>query len=82
MGIDCVHGAGPVCRWFETTIRISMPTTGYRFLLLVPDGHRWLNAAGIHLVYMDANGTYYQLYSDDRGVCRGRCDGIYLCHVA
>jgi alpha-glucosidase len=40
---------GPVCRWFEITVRISMPTTGYRFLLLVPDGHRWLNAAGIHL---------------------------------
>ena len=39
---------GPACRWWETTIRLTMPTTGYRFLVVTPDGHWWLNGSGRH----------------------------------
>jgi len=39
---------GPVCRWWEITIRVTMPVTGYRFLVATTDGHHWLNAAGLH----------------------------------
>jgi alpha-glucosidase len=39
---------GPASRWWEITLRLSMPVTGYRFLLLTRDGHRWLNGSGIH----------------------------------
>ncbi len=39
---------GAACRWWETTIRLSMPTTGYRFLVVSPDGHWWLNGSGAH----------------------------------
>jgi alpha-glucosidase len=39
---------GPASRWWETTLRLAMPTTGYRFLLLTPDGHWWLNGSGLH----------------------------------
>jgi alpha-glucosidase len=39
--------AGRACRWWEATVRLSMPTTGYRFLVLEPDGHWWLNGAGL-----------------------------------
>jgi alpha-glucosidase len=39
---------GPANRWWEVTLRLSMPVTGYRFLLLARDGHRWLNGSGIH----------------------------------
>ena len=40
--------AGPACRWWEIDLRVSMPTTGYRFLVLGAGGHRWLNGAGLH----------------------------------
>ena len=39
--------AGPACRWFQIDLRLRMPTTNYRFLILAADGHHWLNAAGI-----------------------------------
>jgi alpha-glucosidase len=39
--------AGPACRWWEATLRLEVPTTNYRFLVKVPDGHRWLNGAGL-----------------------------------
>jgi alpha-glucosidase len=48
--------AGPGCRWWETTLRLEMPTTNYRFLLVAPDGHRWLNGAGVQRgIPTDAN---------------------------
>ena len=31
---------GPACRWWEIDLRVSMPSTGYRFLVLTDDGHR------------------------------------------
>ena len=39
---------GPAGRWWEVTLRLLMPVTGYRFLLLTEAGHRWLNGSGIH----------------------------------
>ena len=39
---------GPAGRWWEVTLRLLMPVTGYRFLLLTQAGHRWLNGSGIH----------------------------------
>jgi alpha-glucosidase len=44
----CETAPGPGCRWWEATIRLSMPTTGYRFLAVGPDGHWWLNGTGLH----------------------------------
>ena len=44
----CEVAPGPACRWWEVTIRLAMPTTGYRFLVSGPDGHRWLNGTGLH----------------------------------
>ena len=41
---------GPACRWWEATVRLTMPTTGYRFLVVTPDGHWWLNGSGRHRV--------------------------------
>jgi alpha-glucosidase len=39
---------GPACRWWEVTVRLEMPTTGYRFLIGTPHGPRWLNGSGLH----------------------------------
>jgi alpha-glucosidase len=36
----------PACRWWEVTIRLNMPVTGYRFLLFTTDGAWWYNGAG------------------------------------
>jgi len=40
---------GPACRWWAIDHHVRMPTTSYRFLVLTPDGHRWLNGSGIHV---------------------------------
>jgi alpha-glucosidase len=40
---------GPACRWWEIAHDVRMPTTSYRFLVLTPDGHRWLNGSGVHV---------------------------------
>lgn len=46
----------PVCRWWEATLRIGMPVTGYRFLLFTRDGVWWYNGSGLHRhVPTDAN---------------------------
>ena len=39
---------GSACRWWEVTVRLEMPTTGYRFLIGTPDGPWWLNGSGLH----------------------------------
>jgi alpha-glucosidase len=39
---------GPASRWWEATLRVAMPATGYRFLVVTEDGHRWLNGSGVH----------------------------------
>jgi alpha-glucosidase len=34
------------CRWWQATLRLTMPVTGYRFLLFTTDGAWWYNGAG------------------------------------
>lgn len=36
------------CSWWESTLRISMPVTGYRFLIMTKDDVWWYNASGPH----------------------------------
>ncbi len=38
----------PACRWWEATLRLSMPVTAYRFLLFTRDGTWWYNGSGLH----------------------------------
>ena len=38
---------GPACRWWTITLRVSMPVTGYRFLVVGPTGHYWLTGTGL-----------------------------------
>ena len=46
----------PVCRWWETTLRLHMPVTCYRFLLFTAEGVWWYNGAGTQRhVPTDAN---------------------------
>jgi alpha-glucosidase len=39
---------GRACRWWEVTLRLAMPVTGYRFLVVGSAGHHWLNGSGLH----------------------------------
>ena len=39
---------GDACRWWQVQLRVNMPLTGYRFLLLVAGQAWWYNAAGLH----------------------------------
>src|SRR5512140_3031503 len=36
-----------VCRWWEARLRVSMPLTSYRLLLLTADGVWWYNGSGL-----------------------------------
>jgi alpha-glucosidase len=38
----------PACRWWEATLRLSMPVTAYRFLIFTRDGAWWYNGSGLH----------------------------------
>ena len=40
--------ANAVCRWWEATLNVTMPLTGYRFLLFTTDGVWWYNGSGLH----------------------------------
>lgn len=41
-------GAGQAaCQWWQCRLRLSMPLTGYRFLLITQDGAIWYNGAGV-----------------------------------
>ena len=42
-----VAGDG-AARWWEAELVLAMPSNGYRFLVVTPDGPRWLNGSGIH----------------------------------
>ena len=37
----------PVCRWWEVTLRLTMPVTGYRFLVVTEEGAWWYNGLGL-----------------------------------
>ncbi len=39
---------GPACRWWRATLHLTMPSTGYRFLLFTADGVWWYNGTGLH----------------------------------
>ncbi|MFV9506429.1 MAG: maltodextrin glucosidase [Oscillochloridaceae bacterium umkhey_bin13] len=44
------------CRWWQAELPLRMARTGYRFLLVTPQGHRCYNAAGVANHYpTDAN---------------------------
>jgi alpha-glucosidase len=36
-----------VCRWWEAALTVTMPLTGYRFLLFTNDGVWWYNGSGL-----------------------------------
>jgi alpha-glucosidase len=38
----------PACVWWQTTCKIGMPVTSYRFLLFSDDGAWWYNGSGLH----------------------------------
>lgn len=37
----------PACRWWQATLRLSMPLTAYRFLLFTRDGAWWYTGGGL-----------------------------------
>ncbi len=39
---------GRACRWWQATLRLTMPVVSYRFLLFTDDGVWWYNGAGAH----------------------------------
>ncbi|MCR4405107.1 MAG: alpha-amylase family glycosyl hydrolase [Candidatus Acetothermia bacterium] len=39
---------GPACRWWEVTLRLTMPIVNYRFLIFAEDGAWWYNGSGLH----------------------------------
>lgn len=39
-------GEDPACRWWEVTLRLTMPVTGYRFLVVTEEGAWWYNGHG------------------------------------
>jgi alpha-glucosidase len=43
------EAAHPLCRWWQATLRLTMPLTTYRFLIFSSDGVWWYNGAGLHL---------------------------------
>jgi alpha-glucosidase len=36
------------CRWWRATMRLTMPLTSYRFLIISDDAIYWYNASGLH----------------------------------
>jgi alpha-glucosidase len=38
---------GEVCQWWQAVLKLSMPVTGYRFLLFTRDGVWWYNGGGL-----------------------------------
>lgn len=39
---------GVACRWWQLLLDVSMPVTGYRFLILAAGKPYWYNASGLH----------------------------------
>lgn len=54
---------GPACRWWQATICLSMPSTGYRFLLFAADGVWWYNGTGLHR-HTPTDADDFQLLAD------------------
>jgi alpha-glucosidase len=56
-------GVDATCRWWEVDLRLEMPRTSYRFLLLTSDGAWWLSAAGLTR-HMPTDATDFKLLAD------------------
>jgi alpha-glucosidase len=54
---------GPACRWWRAQIRLSMRSTGYRFLLFTADGAWWYNGMGLHR-HTPTDADDFQLLAD------------------
>ncbi len=39
---------GEACRWWQVTLKLTMPITSYRFLLFTANGAWWYNGSGPH----------------------------------
>jgi alpha-glucosidase len=56
---------GPACQWWEGEMRLSMPRTGYRFLLRTADLTCWLTAAGV-VRHTPTDATDFKLLANYR----------------
>jgi alpha-glucosidase len=36
-----------ICRWWEVSLKLTMPTNPYRFAIFIPEGRIWLTQAGL-----------------------------------
>jgi len=45
---DFPSSATAACRWWRAGLRLNMPVTSYRFLLLTGEGVWWYNGSGLH----------------------------------
>jgi alpha-glucosidase len=58
---DLDHSAA--CRWWRTSIRISMPVTSYRFLIISEDDMYWYNGSGLH-AYNPTDAEDFRILAD------------------
>ena len=42
------HEQAGICLWWRVTMRLTMPLTSYRFLIISDDASYWYNASGLH----------------------------------
>jgi alpha-glucosidase len=47
MRLEGAPAGQAACRWWQATVRLTMPCTPYRFLVFTADGAWWLNGAGL-----------------------------------
>ncbi len=52
-----------VCRWWRASIRLTMPVTSYRFLILSEDITSWYNASGLH-AYNPTDAEDFRILAD------------------
>ena len=56
-------GDGPACRWWQASLRMSMPVVSYRFLLFTTDGVWWYHGAGLRR-YAPTDAEDFRLLAD------------------
>ncbi len=52
-----------VCRWWRASIRISMPVTSYRFLIVAENCTCWYNGSGLH-AYNPTDAEDFRILAD------------------
>lgn len=52
-----------VCRWWSTSMRISMPLTTYRFLIISDEATYWYNGSGLH-VFNPTDAEDFRILAD------------------